>query len=137
MAIERITGRALSLTVSSNEWSGHITNYELTPAARDNVTFAEAAAGQPEYTLTLTVLQDLATGSAYRFLWDNAGAAGVAVKLAPRGNATATNDKPHFTFNVTLPFTPTVGGQADQGANSRFTTDVACVVETAVTVTTS
>lgn len=137
MATERITGRVLSLLVSSTQWNGHVTSYELTPAARDNVTFAEAEAGEPEYTLNLVVLQDLATGSAFRFLLDNAGTEGVAVRLAPRGNQTATNDKPHFTFNVTLPFTPTVGGQADQAANNRFTTNVACLVETAVTITTN
>lgn len=137
MATEIVTGRLLSLLVSSNQWKGHVTSYELTPAARDNVTFGEAESGEPEYTLNLVVLQDLATGSAYRFLWDNAGTEGVAVKLAPRGNQTATNDKPHLTFNVTLPFTPTVGGEASQAANNRFTTTVACLVETAVTLTTS
>lgn len=126
--LARITGKALSLEVDGDEWNGEITNYTLESADIDGPTFKQVEDGDARWTLKANVQQDLAAGSAYRYLWDHSGETDVDVVLAPYGNAVPSAAQPHIPLVVTLPRKPTVGGEATYDQKP-FGSDVEIVVQ--------
>lgn len=96
----------------------------------DFVPFSEAAAGGArEYTLELTLAQDLATSALWRKTFDNAGT-DVPFKIWPNGKPgggtpSATQPVITGTAQITEPDGDWIGGDADKSPTARFTTEVA------------
>lgn len=123
MGSTRIKGSALSLTFGGTDYWADVTSVTLENADKDSsaVTFADASGTPPrQYQIKGSAIQSLDTSSFWRYAWANSGAT-VAFRYAPRGNATASADEPHFIGTVKIGPRPTVGGEA--GANNEFTFD--------------
>jgi len=120
--------RSLKVKIGTTEHTASVSKVQVVAADADSdfVTFADAAAGGAvEWALEFTAAQDMATGSVWRYLWDNPGTT-VAVKVNPYGNATATAAEPHYTGNVTItePDGVLLGGEANSSTSARMTVDV-------------
>jgi len=95
-------------------YDGDVKNVRIVTEDRDDadLTFAEAAAGAvKDFRINVTAVQDTATGSLWRLLWDNPGAT-FTIVYGPNGNATASAAKPHFRFTAKATGQPEVGGEA-------------------------
>lgn len=99
-------GKGLSLTINATEYNMDIKTATLTSEDKEVITFADMASGAKKWTLTVTALQDMATGSLWRYVWDNAATENIAFVLKPHGNATATATKPHITGTLIVPSKP-------------------------------
>jgi hypothetical protein len=120
--------RLLKFKIGTTEHTAEASRVEITSGAADSdfTSFADAAAGGArEYALELTMRQDMATTSLWRYLWAQAGQS-LAVKVNPYGNATATATEPHYTGNViiTEPDGVLMGGEANSSATARMTVTV-------------
>ena len=119
--------RSLKVKIGTTEHTASVSKVQVVAADADSdfVTFADAAAGGAvEWALEFTAAQDMATGSVWRYLWDNPGTT-VAVKVNPYGNTTATATEPHYTGNVTVkvPTGVVIGGEANPSTSARQTFD--------------
>lgn len=117
------------------EYDADVKNVRLTSEDRDDsdLTFAEAAAGDlKDYQVTITAIQSTETGSLWRLLWENPGKT-FHVVYGPHGNAVATEDKPHFTFDAKATGAPEVGGEAARNGN-RYAFDYVMDVTTTITL---
>lgn len=132
----RITGKTVSLEVAATEWKGEVRAWELTSAPKDNPTFADVEDGVADWQLKLTIEVDTGASSAWTYLTTNAGLAGVAVTLAPHGNATPSPTQPHFTLTATMPQAPGMGATASW-ASTPSTVDVVLDVASAPTKVTA
>lgn len=132
----RVNGKALSLEVATDEWKGEVRSWKLDSADKADPTFEDAENGASDWTLSLTVEQDMGAASAFRYLWDHAGDSGVACVLAPYGNATPSVAQPHLSFTVTIPRKPGLGGEAAM-SNTAYTTDVDLLVDSEPTLVTA
>lgn len=120
--------RSLKIKVGSTEYTATTSKVVISAAKADSdfTSFADAAAGGAlEWALEATCAQDLATGSLWRYLWDNPGTT-VSVKVAPEGNATASATQPHYTGNVTVkvPEGAVIGGEANSSTSAKFTFEI-------------
>ena len=120
--------RLLKIMVGSTEYTAEVSKVQIVAAAADSdfTSFEDAASGGArEYALELTMKQDMATTSLWRYIWSQAGQS-VAVKVNPYGNTTATVDEPHVTGNVTIvePDGVLLGGEANSSTSARMTVDV-------------
>lgn len=106
-------------------YADDLKKWEQVPAKKDDsdLTFAEAAAGLGvDWAFKGTALVSWDAGSLFTMLYDNAGA-DLAIKLGPKGNATATATSPHFTGTVTVTLPPGFGNEArttPEGAEFEF-----------------
>lgn len=105
-------GKGLSLTVNSVEYNMDISSASLTSEDREVVTFADVTAGNKQWTLTVTTAFDAATGSLWRYVWDNAAATNVTFTLKPYGG-TASATKPWITGTVNVPSKPDFSTEAN------------------------
>lgn len=113
------------------DYTAAVSNVRVVPAESDTdfVTFADAAAGGArEYTLALTMVQDLATGSLWMKTFSETGT-DVPVKIWPNGKPgggtpTATQPLVSGTVQVREPDGDWIGGEADASVTQRFTTEV-------------
>lgn len=124
----RITGRLLTLEIDGTDYSDQASNAVIASAESDAdfLSFAEAAAGGArDYTLNMTVAQDLAAGTLFREIVDNVGDT-VPFVLAPYGNATPTAGQPHVVGNAIIsePDGDFVGGASTTSTSGAHTTDV-------------
>ncbi|WP_156409701.1 hypothetical protein [Nocardioides sp. Soil796] len=73
----------------------------------------------------MTLVQDLATGSLWREVWDNTGTE-VPFTLAPYGNAAPAAGQGHVVGNAVIsePDGDLLGGEANASTTARFTIDV-------------
>lgn len=126
-------GKNLTFTINSVTYETDTTNWNLTSEDKDIPTFADLTANNKQWTLTVNTVTDLATGSLYRYVWDNAGTQGVAVLAKIYGNSSATALKPHVSFTVNIPTKPNLGGDA----GSIWATDIAFEVSNQPTLVTS
>lgn len=120
--------RLLKFKVGSTEHTAEISKCAVVAGAADSdfTSFADAATGGArEYALELTMRQDLATTSLWRYIWAQAGQS-LAVKVNPYGNATASTTEPHYTGNVTItePDGTLIGGEANSSTSARMTVEV-------------
>lgn len=120
--------RLLKFKVGTTEHTAEISRCEVLARAADSdfTSFADAATGGArEYALKLTLRQDLATASLWRYMWTQAGQT-LGVKVNPYGNATATATEPHYTGNVTItePDGVLMGGEANSSTSARMTVEV-------------
>jgi hypothetical protein len=123
-----LTARTLKITVAGTEYNTQVFTAEVEsgPADADDVTYAEAAAGGGRvYFLNLKLTQDMATGTLWRQIFDNAGD-DVAVVLMPYGNASPSSSQPHYTCtaNVREPDGVLIGGEADASTTKRQVVEV-------------
>ena len=115
--------RNLTLTVGGTEYAAQVFSAQVESAAADSddVTYAQAAGGGGrEYTLVITLTQDMATSTLWTEVWENSGD-DIAVLMRPYGNASASASQPHFTMtaNVREPDGVMIGGTADVSASAR------------------
>lgn len=139
MGSTRIRGNKLALTFGSpgtDYWADH-TSVVLENEERESdvTTFEDAAnAGDArQWFFTLAAVQSTATGSFWRYLWENTGEI-VPFTYAPHGNEEATEDQPHFLGTCKIGPKPSIGGEA--GATTEFTFEVRLDVETGPTMDT-
>lgn len=133
--------RLLKMEIDGVEYSAQVSVGKITSGESDSdfVTFADAAAGGArEYRLEFTAVQDAATGSLWREVFDNAGDT-IPFTLMPYGNATPSVAEPHFEGNAVIsePDGDFLGGEADSSTTARFTIECswACTAKpTLVTV---
>lgn len=120
--------RLLKLKIGTQEYTAEVSTCEVTAKAADSdfTSFADAATGGArEYALEMTLKQDMATGSLWRYAWASVGQT-VAAKVNPYGNATATATEPHYSGNVTIsePDGVLIGGAANASTSARMTIGV-------------
>ena len=111
-------GKSLSLTIDSVEYNMDVKSVSLTSEDKEVITFADVASGARKWTLTATALFDAATGSLWRYVWDNAGQEDVAFVIELYGNGTPSASQPHLTGTVTIPSKP--DWNAEAGTASEF-----------------
>ena len=120
--------RLLKFKVGTTEHTAEISRCEVVSGAADSdfTSFLDAASGGArEYALELTLTQDLASTSLWRYIWTQAGET-LGVKVNPHGNATATATEPHYTGNVVIsePDGVLLGGEANSSTSARMTVSV-------------
>lgn len=116
-----IDARHMKLKIGSTTY-GDMSKVEITSDDKDDLTFGEIQSGETKiYSLELTILQDFASGSLWKALYDAAGD-DVAFTLMPYGNTTPAVGQEHIVFTATVVEKPTIGGEAD--LEGRFTSDV-------------
>jgi len=120
--------RLLTVEIDGTPYASEVTNVRITSAESDSdtVTFADAAAGGArDYKLAMTLIQDAATGSLWREVWDNAGDT-VPFTIVPYGNTTASATQPHFEGSavITEPDGDLLGGEANASTSAKFTVEV-------------
>lgn len=124
----RITGRLLTLEIDETDYSDQASNASVGSAESESdfLSFAEGAqGGARDYTLNLTVAQDLAAGTLWREIYDNVGDT-VPFVIAPYGNAVATAGQPHVAGNAVIsePDGDFVGGQSTTSTSGAHTVEV-------------
>jgi hypothetical protein len=122
---------------TATDFSGDLKQIRLTSEDKDDsdLTFEEAASGDTKaYTLALTGIQSTATGSLWKYLWDNPGAE-ITVVYGPHGNAAPSVTQPHFSMTVKASGKPEIGGEAKR-SKERFSFDYECEVLTGPTLVT-
>jgi len=120
--------RLLTIEIDGLEYTSQVTNVRITSAESDSdtVTFADAASGGArDYKLAMTLLQDAATGSLWREVWDNAGDT-VPFTIAPYGNAAPSAAEPHFQGSAVIkePDGDLLGGEANASTSAKFSIEV-------------
>lgn len=133
--------RFLKIKVGATEYTSTVSEAAVgsDPADSDFTSYADAAAGGArEWYLRFIAAQDMATGSLWRYLWDNPGTS-VAVKVNPYGNATATATEPHYSGNVTviMPDGDIIGGAANKSTTAKQTFECRWVFDAKPTEATS
>jgi hypothetical protein len=114
-----INARSMKLKIGSTTY-GDFTKAELTSDDKKDVTFGEIQSSDTKiFSLEITFLQDFASGSIWKALYDATG--DLAVTLIPYGNAAPAVGQEHVTFTATVLEKPTIGGSAD--VDGRFTSD--------------
>ena len=119
--------RKLKIEIDGTEYTAEVSKAVVTSGESDSdfLTFAGAAAGGRAYKLNIVGVQDAATGSFWREVWDNAGD-DVPITIMPYGNAVPTAAEPHFTATATIsePDGDFIGGEADSSTSARMTIEV-------------
>lgn len=126
-------GKGLSLTINSVEYNMDTTSVTMDSEDKDVITFADVASGAKQWFFNIKAQFDPATGSLWRYVWDNANTAAVPFKFVPFGNSSATALKPHFTGTLTIAPKPAISGDA----NSAFDFDVRFDVDNTPTMVTA
>lgn len=137
----QIGTRNMKIEVDGNEYTPEVSNARFAAADGDSdfLSFADAAAGgNKDYTFNFTAAQDLATGSLWRIMFDNAGDE-VVVTLMPYGNAVPSATEPHVTSTVTVgaPDGDFLGGEANTSKSAKMTWDGAWEATKPTLVTTA
>lgn len=112
--MSRLTGKALTLTISGTDYAPEIMEYELShePIEGDGLTFGDLASGEIDKgKLSITAKQSTDPSSLWMLIWQHAGET-VTVTLSPHGNATPTPSEPHFTGSAVIGPRPKIGGKA-------------------------
>lgn len=117
-------GSGLSLKIGTTEYNMDIVSASLVSSDLDDPTFADFTAKTKQWTLQVTAKYDPATGSAWRYVWENAGLTDVDFTLQTHAG-TVSDTKPAFTGTVTIPGKPDIAGDV----NSTWTADIAFEVD--------
>lgn len=138
MGSTRIRGNRLALTFGSpgvDYWADHTAvTLENEEKDTDVLTFEDASGSgdsDRQWFFTLEAVQSTATGSFWRYLWENTGEV-VAFTYAPHGNETPTADQPHFLGTCKIGPKPSIGGEASR--TGEFTFETRLDVETGPTL---
>ena len=128
VVLEMATAAAPTVFV---DYTSAVATVKITSAESDSdfTTFADAAAGGArEYTLEVTLAQDLATAALWRKTFDAAGT-DVPFKVwfngkPSGGTPTVAQPVTTGTVQITEPDGDWIGGDADKSTTARFTTEV-------------
>lgn len=137
MGSTRIKGNRLGLTFGTpgtNYWADATSVVlENEESESDVITFEDAAnhGDNRQWFFTVSATQSTATGSFWRYLWENTGEE-VPFTYAPHGNEEPTADQVHFIGTCKIGPKPSIGGEA--GHNSTYTFEVRLDVETGPTL---
>lgn len=116
MAVKRLSGKTLSITVDAKEYSAEVSEYKYKEEKKDagTITFADAQAGNTgQGILEITIVQSLDAASFHQVLMDNPDKRDVPFRLAPGGNAEPSAALPHFVGTLDFPkFRPELGIKA-------------------------
>lgn len=133
-----VNTRDLKLYVDGVDVSDAVAKARFASKASDSdwLSFAMAASGgATDWTLKIEMSQDTDADSLYSLLWTGAGST-VPVVLWPNGrpvSGTATATQPKFSASVIVswPDGDVLGGEADDSATARMTTEVewACLAQ--------
>lgn len=120
--------RKMKIEIDGTARAAQVSDARFTSAEGDAnfLTFQEAdEGGGRDYVLAIKLTQDLAAGSLWREIFDNAGD-DVVCTLMPYGNATPTVSEPHVeaTCTITEPDGDFVGGEANKSNSARMTIEV-------------
>jgi hypothetical protein len=131
MARTRMKGKGITFTYDGVEYQCDLTSVVLEKTAGDSaetdgtVTFCDVGTSSADgdvWVMNITALQstDYTPEKAlHALIWDLAKVGGeMAFVFAPHGNATATQNQPHFTGSVLVKEGgyPSVGGEAGEDA---------------------
>lgn len=124
--------RSLKIKIGANEYTAQVSRVVITSGEADSdfVTFSDAAAGGArEYRLEFTAVQDHADGTLWDTVFDTPGTT-VTGKVAPYGNAVASDTQPHYTFSATVsePDGDFIGGEANSSTSARMTFECSWVL---------
>lgn len=120
--------RKVKIEVDGTEYTASMSNARFTSGEGDTdfLTFAQAAVGGSRaYRFQGVAVQDAASGSLWRKIWDSAGDE-VTVTLMPYGNATPSVGEPHFegTAIISEPDGDFLGGEANASSTARMTVEI-------------
>lgn len=134
---ERIFGKALYLTIDGTNLAMDVKECIINFEPRDtgDITFAEAAEGGDQGTMTVRGIQSTDPASLWSQVWSKRGQK-VPFIMAPHGNEVASANQPHVTGTATIGPRPSIGGAADPNTSYEFTVewlvDVDAELETGV-----
>ena len=116
----RIKGTKLKLSLGTPgvDYWADLSSWKISndDADKDVTTFEDAASGgAKQFKLSGTAIQSTATGSFWRYVWENTGV-DAAFTIAPHGNELATQDQPHVIGTLTIGAKPDLGGDAGTGS---------------------
>lgn len=108
-------GKGLSLTINSVEYNLDASSVNLQSEDKEDLVYADMGAnGGKQWFFNITAYFDAATGSLWRYVWENAGTEDVAFTFKPYGNATASASQPHWTGTLTVPSKPDISGSVNE-----------------------
>lgn len=96
----RVTPRLISLEVETIDRSDEISKAIITAGASDSDFMSFLAArsgGTRDYTLSMTIAQDHASGTLWDLIWTGAGTEVEGI-YAPYGNVAPSTSQPHYSF---------------------------------------
>lgn len=120
----RIKANSLKLTIDGNDYWSDFSSVVMQSedASADVTTFYDASiGGRRDFYFTVSGVQSVEAASFWRAMWADAGSE-VAFVYAPKGNATAGADAPHFTGTVRIPAKGAfqLGGEASADGTFAF-----------------
>lgn len=137
MGSTRIKGNKLALQFGSpgTDYWADATSVVLEneEGDEDTLTFEDASSedSSRQWYFTISAIQSTATGSFWRYLWENTGEV-VPFTYAPHGNEVASAAEPHFIGTCKVGPKPSVGGEASRTGS--YTFEVRLDVETGPTL---
>jgi hypothetical protein len=120
----RIKANALLLSIDGTDYWADFSSVVMQSedASADVTTFYDASlGGRRDFYFTVSGVQSVEAASFWRAMWADAGSE-VAFVYAPKGNATAGADAPHFTGQVRIPAKGAfqLGGEASADGTFAF-----------------
>ena len=120
----RIKANALLLSIDGTDYWADFSSVVMQSedASADVTTFYDASlGGRRDFYFTVSGVQSVEAASFWRAMWADAGSE-VAFIYAPKGNATAGADAPHFTGQVRIPAKGAfqLGGEASADGTFAF-----------------
>jgi hypothetical protein len=120
----RIKANALLLSIDGTDYWADFSSVVMQSedASADVTTFYDASlGGRRDFYFTVSGVQSVEAASFWRAMWADAGTE-VAFIYAPKGNATAGGDAPHFTGTVRIPAKGAfqLGGEASADGTFAF-----------------
>ena len=121
----RIKANALLLSIDGTDYWADFSSVVMQSedASADVTTFYDASlGGRRDFYFTVSGVQSVEAASFWRAMWADAGSE-VAFIYAPKGNATAGADAPHFTGTVRIPAKGAFMLGGDASADGTFSFD--------------
>jgi len=121
----RIKANALLLSIDGTDYWADFSSVTMQSedASADVNTFYDASlGGRRDFYFTVSGVQSVEAASFWRAMWADSGSE-VAFIYAPKGNATAGADAPHFTGTVRIPAKGAFMLGGDASADGTFSFD--------------
>lgn len=131
MAVNRIAGAALILTIDEEDFAAEIieATIEHEDPDTDGLTFGDVMNIGDKGKIKIKAVQSTDTASFWRTVWENARRKDVPFVYAVHGNAVPTTDQPHIVGTLDIGNRPTIGGAADPTKNYEFEVEWDCTAD--------
>lgn len=119
---QRILGNKLGFTIGGQDYWSDVAEWSLEAETKDKdvLTFADAQGGTTgNWKLKGKAIQSTQTGSFWKWVWEHTGEV-VDFKVAPHGNETPEENRPHFVGKVRVGAKPTIGVSAGEEKGGTF-----------------